>query len=78
MDKIFDTVVFVHRYWAIMAHSEKLLDRRAFGNVKFLTQKAKIPFAMKSCYIKQETPGEWTFLEQGSKFIINGITLRNL
>ena len=46
MDKIFDTTVFVHRYWAIMTHSEKLLDRVAFGNVKFLTQKAKIALAL--------------------------------
>ena len=44
--KIWYTVVLVHRHWSIMAHREKLLDKIAFGNVKFLTQKAKTALAL--------------------------------
>ena len=42
LSKICDTVVLIYRQWTIMAHSEKLKDAKAFGNVKLLTQKDNI------------------------------------
>ena len=57
-----------------MAHSEKLFDRIVFGNVKFLTQKAKLA----NLYKKRDSWRVDIFGKEGSKFIIDVITLRNL
>ena len=41
-----NTDVLIHRQWAIMAHSDKLLDIIALENEKFLILKANTVFAL--------------------------------
>ena len=42
----FVTVMFIYRYWAFMAYSEKLLSIKAYGKCEVHYTKAKIAFAL--------------------------------
>ena len=71
----FDTLMLIYMHWAIMAHSEKLLDITAWGNVKLPSQKGNVAFALLSSYIEKETPLVGQFLPKGqySNKLVRGL-----